>query len=115
MTYRLRTRPGCILSVSVDAVRRSRAPPAASTLPLRTPAHVEGARPSPSAKRDANSAEPKILGGPFDYAMGVFNFCLRPSVGLRPFEPRADRFLPERFPFVFAVHRGRFCTGRRNG
>src|SRR2546430_15976775 len=91
------------------------APPAASTLPLRTPAHLDGARLSPSAKRDANSAEPKILGGSFHYAMGVFNFCLGASVGLRRFEPRADQFLAERFPVVLAVDRGRFCRGRRNG
>src|SRR5438309_12059337 len=65
-----------MIGISGRCVTEPNAPPAASTLPLRTPAHVEGARPSPSAKRDAKSAEPKILGGPLDYAMGVFNSCL---------------------------------------
>src|SRR2546430_1653679 len=87
-----------MIGISGRCVAEPNAPPAASTLPLRTPAHVEGARPSPSAKRDANSAEPKILGGLRVYAMGVFNFCLGRSSGVRRFEPRADRFLGERFP-----------------
>src|SRR2546421_4391930 len=104
-----------MIGISGRCATEHGAPPAASTLPLRTPAHVEGARPSPSAKRDANSAEPKILGGSFHYAMGVFNFCLGPSVRLRPFEPRADQFLGERFPFVFGTHPGKSCRRRRTG
>src|SRR5467141_5203215 len=51
-------------------------PPAVSTPSPSTPAHFEGARLSPSAKRDANIAEPRRLGGPILYAMGVFNPCL---------------------------------------
>src|SRR6267143_615413 len=51
-------------------------PPAVSTTSPSTPAHVEGARLSPSAKRDANIAEPRRPGGPILYAMGVFNPCL---------------------------------------
>jgi len=75
-----------MIGISGRCVAEPNAPPAASTLPLRTPAHVEGARPSPSAKRDANSAEPKILGGSIHYAMGVFSFCLGrvPSGSGRP-------------------------------
>src|SRR2546429_3923482 len=65
-----------MIGISGRCVAEPNAPPAASTLPLRTPAHVEGARPSPSAKRDAKSAEPKILGGSAHYAAGVFNSCL---------------------------------------
>src|SRR5207244_6883819 len=98
-----------MIGISGRCVAEPNAPPAASTLPLRTPAHVEGARPSPSAKRDANSAEPKILGGSFHYAMGVFNFCLGASVGLRRFEPRADRFLADLFPVIFGTHPGKSC------
>src|SRR2546429_9954343 len=98
-----------MIGISGRCVAEPNAPPAASTLPLRTPAHVEGARPSPSAKRDANSAEPKILGGSFHYAMGVFNFCLGASVGLRRTEPRADRFSWRLVSHCIGMDPGKSC------
>jgi hypothetical protein len=59
--------------------------------------------PSPSAKRDAKSAEPKILGGPFHYAMGVFNSCLTTSVGLPQFAPPAVGCLVSPTPSFFGI------------
>src|SRR5207244_9513205 len=104
-----------MIGISGRCVAEPNAPPAASTLPLRTPAHVEGARPSPSAKRDANSAEPKILGGSFHYAMGVFNFCLGPSFGLRPFGPRADQLSCRAVSRCIGTHPGKSCRRGRTG
>ncbi len=66
-----------MIGISGRCASGARAPPAASTPSPSTPAHVEGARVAFKRKTGCYVvAEPRALGGPLDYAMGVFNPCL---------------------------------------
>jgi hypothetical protein len=63
-----------MIGISGRGPTEPEAPPASSTLPLRTPAHVEGARSAFERKTGMSlDTEPRALGGPAHYAMGVFN------------------------------------------
>src|SRR6266571_2220854 len=66
-----------MIGISGRCASGARAPPAPSTPSPSTPAHVEGARLAFKRKTGCYVvAEPRALGGPFHYAMGVFNPCL---------------------------------------
>src|SRR5438034_6254486 len=80
-----------MIGISGRCASGARAPPAPSTPSPSTPAHVEGARLAFERKTGCHvGAEPCVLGGPADYAMGVFNPCLvaNPAPAVQP--ARAD-------------------------
>ncbi len=100
-----------MIGISGRCASGARAPPAASTPSPSTPAHVEGARFAFKRKTGCYVvAEPRALGGPFHYAMGVFNPCLATDgmegARRRRSEPPAPRRTPRSSSAVFAPGSG---------